>query len=234
MGSFFKKLGGLSLGGAGALGVLGGGGSDPGKKQQKGILAAHNQQAMQNRSLFAQAAYQQRQGLGAINQGYKQAESALGTGAANARQTIADRETRNLGELKAGVAANGMSGTSTANNLQRAVYSDSTRQLANVDAELGALKAELAQRRAGAIAGQYGQLAGIAQNQAGASNALGQNLINSLGNVQYESPSAWLQSLLGIGGTALGYSLGGPAGGAVGGQVGNAIGGGGQQTTGIF
>ena len=231
--SFFKSI--SKLGAFGGAGLLGGvGGSDPGKKQQKGILAAHAQNAMQNRSLFAQAAYQQRQGLGAINAGYKQANSAIGAGAASARQGILDRETANLGALKAGAAAGGTLGTSTNTNLQRAVYSDTSRNLSALDADVANIKAELAQRQAAAQAGQYGALAGIAQNQAGASNQLGLSLINSLGNVQYQDPNAWLQSLLGLGGTAAGFALGGPSGGAIGSQFGNAIGGGGQPTTGIF
>lgn len=222
---FFKKLSGLgAFGGAGLLGGLGG--SDPGKKQQKGILAAHAQTAMQNRSLFAQAAYQQRQGLGAINAGFKQANSAIGAGAANARQGILDRETANLGALKAGAAAGGTLGTSTNTNLQRAVYSDTSRNLSALDADVANIKAELAQRQAATQAGQYGALAGIAQNQAGASNQLGLSLINSLGNVQYQNPQEWISNLFGLGGTVAGFALGGPSGGAVGGQVGQQVGGG--------
>ena len=222
---FLKKIGKFYPQYSAFLG--GGGGKDPGKGQQKGILAEHAKTAMVNRSLYAQAAYQQRQGLGAINAGFKQANSVLGQQAANAKQGILDRETQNLGALKAGAAANGMSGTSTNTNLQRAVYSDTGRQLADTDATIGAIKAQLATQQAAAQAGQYGQLAGIAQNQAGASNQLGQSLINSLGNVQYQDPNAWLSSLLGLGGTVAGFALGGPAGGAVGGQVGQQVAGGG-------
>lgn len=211
----------------GFAGGLLGGGKDPGKAQQAGILKAHKETAMQNRALYAQAAYQQRQGLGAINAGFKQANSVLGQQAANAKQGILDRETQNLGALKAGAAAGGTLGTSTNTNLNRAVYSDTSRALADTDATIGAIKAQLATQQAAAQAGQYGQLAGIAQNQAGASNQLGQSLINSLGNVQYADPNSWLHSLLGIGGTVAGFALGGPPGAAAGNQVGQTLGGGG-------
>lgn len=224
---FLKKIGKFYPQYSAFLG--GGGGKDPGKGQQKGILKEHEKTAMQNRALYAQAAYQQRQGLGAINAGFKQANSVLGQQAANAKQGILDRETQNLGALKAGAAAGGTLGTSTNTNLNRAVYSDTSRALADTDATIGAIKAQLATQQAAAQAGQYGQLAGIAQNQAGASNQLGQSLINSLGNVQYQDPNAWLQSLFSIGGTALGAYFGGPAGAAVGGQVGSSLGGGSAQ-----
>ena len=219
MGFSLKKLTGhLDPFGSSLRGVLGGG-ADPGKAQQAGILKAHAQTAMQNRALYAQAAWQQRQGLGAINSGFKQANSVLGQQSAAAKQGILDRETQNLGALKAGAAAGGTLGTSTNTNLQRAVYSDTGRQLADTDAQVAAIKADLAQRQAQATAGQYNVLGNTAQNQAGASNQLGQSLINSLGNVQYQDPNAWIQSLLGIAGTVGGYALAGPAGGAVGGNV---------------
>ncbi len=183
-------------------------GSDPGKKQLGSVLQAQRETAMQNRSLFAQAKYEAKQGQKAIDSGFKAANSVLGQAAATGRQRLLDRETANLGALKAGVADSGMGGTSTATNLQRAVYSDSSRDLAGFDAEIAGIKADLEARRAAATAGQFGSLAGISQNQAGASNALGQSLINSLSNVQYADPNQWLNSLLGITGTFAGAQIG--------------------------
>lgn len=206
-----------------SLGGVLGGGPDPGKKQYKDILAQHAQLQAQNKASYANALYQQKQGLGAINKGYGAALQSLSTQGAAAKQSIVDRETQNTGALKAGLVSSGLGDTTTATNLQRGIYQDTSRALSSTDEAIAQIKASLLAQQAGAQAGQYGAMAGIFQNQAGQNAALGQSLINSIGNVQYTDPNAWLQQLLGIGGTALGFSLGGPAGAAAGGQIGSQV-----------
>lgn len=204
-------------------GLLGGGGGDPGKKQYAQILAAHDRVANQNKAAYANALYQQKQGLGAIKTGYGGALTALSTAGNAGRQDIVDREMRNTGALKAGLVSSGLGDTTTAANLQRGIYSDTSRNLSAHDAAVAQIRASLMAQQAGAEAGQYGALSGVLQGQAGMNAQLGQSLINSIGNVQYEDPGDWISQLLQLGGTAIGYGIGGPVGGAIGGQVGGNV-----------
>ena len=217
----FSKIGSLGLGASGSalLGGLGGGGGDPAKKQYKNILAQHALLQRQNQASYANALYQQKQGLNAINKGYGAALQTLGTQGNAAKRSIVDRETANTGALKAGLVSSGLSDTTTAANLQRGIYSDTNRDLAGVDEAIAQIKANLQAQQAGAQAGQYGAMAGLFQGQAASNAGLGQSLINTIGNVQYSDPNAWLNQLLGIGGTIGGFALGGPPGAA----AGNAI-----------
>lgn len=192
-----------ALGGLGSAGLssLLGGGSDPGKKQWAQMLAQYNLTKGQNAGLFANAFQQQRKGLGAIKQGYGAALNETNAQQATAHQGVMDRETANLGALKSGLAGSGMGGGTLGANLQRGVYSDTNRGLANVDAQFAAIRQSINTQRAGLEANQYGALSGLFQNQASQSNQLGMSLFDAIGNQQHPDPNAGFNALLGLGGT---------------------------------
>lgn len=186
---------------------LGGGGADPGKKQLKGILGEYQKLNLGQQATKASALFQQGQGLNAINKGYGGALGALGAAGSGAKRTVLEREQENLGSLKAGLVSSGLDSSTLNTNLQRGVYSDTSRNLADIDEAIGQLKSNLLAARGHAQAGQYGAMAGIHQGQGAQQTALGQSLIGTLGNVQYSDPNAWLQNLFQIGGAAAGAAV---------------------------
>lgn len=189
-----------SFGASQLLGGFGGGG-DPGKKQWAQMLAQYNMVRGQNAGLFANAFQQQRKGLGAIKQGYGAALNETNAQQATAHQGVMDREKSNLGALRSTLAGSGMGGGTLDANLQRGVFSDTNRSLANVDSHFAAMRQNLATERSQLEANQYGALAGLFQNQAGQSNQLGMSLFDAIGNQQHPDPNAGWNALLGLGGT---------------------------------
>lgn len=173
-----------------------GGGSDPGKKQLAQILAQYKLLQQGTGVAYANAMAQQKKGLGAIKTGYTNALNATNTAASTAKQSVLDRETRNVGSLKAGLADFGMSGGTLGANLERGIYSDTNRSLSDVDAQIASIRAGLEAQQGQALAGQYGAMAGLFQGQNASNVGLGQSLIGTLGSVQHVDPNAWLGNLL--------------------------------------
>jgi hypothetical protein len=174
--------------------------ADPGKKQLAGILKQYSLLQNQQKVGYANALAQQQKGLGAIKTGYTNALNTVGAQGLAAKQSVTDRETRNVGALKSGLADSGMLGGTLGANLERGIYSDTSRSLSNIDAQIAQIRSGLQTEQANALAGQYGAMAGLHQGLAGAQTGLGQGLIQTLGNVQYQDPNAWLGSLFQIGG----------------------------------
>ena len=175
-------------------------GKDPGKAQLAQILAIHKQLQAQQGGLYANALQQQKKGLGAINTGYDKALGEVANSGYSAKQSVLSREQQNLGTMNQGLTNAGLGSTSVMQNLQRGVYSDTNRNLAQVDEMLANMRSGLQAQKAQAQAGQYGALAGLFQNQNQANVGLGSSLINTIGSVQHQDPNAWLGSLMDIGG----------------------------------
>lgn len=192
--SFLDSLG--KFGPLGIGGALLGGGADPGKKQLKGILQQYSLLQNQQKVGYANALAQQQKGLGAIKTGYTNALNTVGSQGLAAKQAVMDREKQNLGALKSGLADSGMLGGTLGANLERGIYSDTNRGLSDIDARIAQIRSGLQTEQANALAGQYGQMAGLHQGLVGAQTGLGQNLIGTLGSVQYQDPNAWIGNLI--------------------------------------
>lgn len=200
------------------------GGKDPGKGQLSQVMALYKQAQMQQQKGYANALYQQRQGLKSIDTGYKAAKGEIARIGGQAKQEALTRETQGLGAAAQSSIDRGLYDTTLYDNMARGVRSDTSRALSNINEALAGLGANLEQSRANAMAGQYGSLSNIFQGQAGAQAALTGQIAQTVAGVQHTDPNAWLQSLFQIGGMALGAGIGGPAGAAIGGQVGSQFG----------
>lgn len=222
MGFNFKKD--WYKGGWGLQMAKGLGGRDPGKGQLAQVMALYKQAQMQQQKGYANALYQQRQGLKSIDTGYKAAKGEIARIGGQAKQEALTRETQGLGAAAQSSIDRGLYDTTLYDNMARGVRSDTSRALSNINEALAGLGANLEQSRANAMAGQYGSLSNIFQGQAGAQAALTGQIAQTVAGVQHTDPNAWLQSLFQIGGMALGAGIGGPAGAAIGGQVGSQFG----------
>lgn len=184
------------------------GGKDPGKKQLSQVMSLYRQAQMQQQKGYANALYQQKQGLKSIDTGYKAAKGEIARIGGQAKQEALTRETQGLGAAAQSSIDRGLYDTTLYDNMARGVRSDTSRALSNINEALAGLGANLEQSRANAMAGQYGSLSNIFQGQASVYSALTGQIAQSLADVQYQDPNAWLQSLFQAAGKAAGASAG--------------------------
>ena len=213
--SFFNKINPIDR----FKGMMGG--KDPGKGQLSQVMALYKQAQMQQQKGYANALYQQKQGLKSIDSGYKAAKGEIARIGGQAKQDVMTREAQGLGAAAQSSMDRGLYDTTLYDNMARGVRSDTSRALGNISEALAGLGANLEQSRANAVAGQYGALSGIFQGQAAANTALTGQIAQTVAGVQHTDPNAWLQSLFQIGGMALGAGIGGPGGAALGSQFGS-------------
>lgn len=122
------------------------------QEQQQAQRTAAEQQRSQLMSQIGQT-------TGEVQDLYGEArEQAQGVGTA-ARQRISDQAARNLAQQQQQMLARGLSGTTIAPAMQRGVAADAERQQQSVDEQQAQLRSGLAQQQAGTTQ-QLGQWAG--------------------------------------------------------------------------
>lgn len=201
----------LGMLGTGALGGLGGFLS--GQKQAE---KASDRYHMSRDLLFNQlgttkAAYSQAQNLlqgnlAGIGRGFGQARADLSRSGGRARTSIMDNQARGLGAINTGLAQKGLGSTTILQNAQRGLYSDTSRQLAEVDEALGSQMSGLRLGEMNAKLGATSALAGLGIDKANAIGAGRNDLISLwLGSIpQAQNPAAGIGAL---GGSAAQYAL---------------------------
>ncbi len=221
LGKFFKKairyspanprfLGNVIKDSSKLLGIGGGYGSAPGDGGGQAVLEAG----------YANAIANQTGALGSIPKAYDKARGSLASGKAANIQQVQDAGAVSASQVDQSMASRGLYNTTALDSARMGVGAQTSRQVAQINAQFDALEAELGLRQ-NAAENQ------IRSNIAGLNVSRGQAIAGHLTQQQQlaqqwalnNNPDAWLDSILGIAGTAIGYGIAGPAGGAVGGHL---------------
>lgn len=181
-----------------------GGGKDPGKGQQKQVLAIFEDLKRQQRRQYASAFQQQRQALGSIQKGYAGARSEVSRIGGEARQGALDRGVQQQASGAQSLTSRGLGNTTAVDNLQRAISGDTSRSLARIDEALAGMHSNLSVQQGRDEAQAYGALSSLFQNQSAQQTSLGTSIAGSIAGVQHQDPNAWISSLLSFGGGLIG------------------------------
>lgn len=205
----------------------GGGGGDRENKIDALYGAGRSAATLAN----AQSVATQRRSLGTTAAAYTGARSSLGAGRTAAVNAIGDAGAQAGANLQQSLVDRGLTNTTILDNGQQGISSGMSREIANVEASYQSMLGQLGVNEAAATTGIRQGIAST-QNQLGQTQAqsYGQQA-NTIASLPSQDPNAWLDSLLGIGGTALGFAIGGPAGGAAGAAVAGGGGNGGGSST---
>lgn len=174
---------------------------------------------------FGSAIAQESQSLGSIPKAYAKAGAAIESGKGNAIRQAQDIGAQQSAQADQSLASRGLYNTTILDNARQGVAAGVSRQVSDIEARYGQIRAELGLSQNAAenqARGRIGQLrAGLGSALAGQGNTQ-QSLAYNYAALQQQwelnqNPDAWLDSLLGIAGTAAGYAIGGQFGGGGGG-----------------
>lgn len=151
----------------------------------------------------------------AIKAAYAKAAKGLKQGAKNASTAITQNQTRQMGAVTEGAVSKGMSGTSVPINLKRAVASDTSTALGEVQSALSKMESDLQLGEASAVAGAKGNMANAYMNQIQQNLALAQGQTGGMTQFQFQgSPGLFQQAFSGVaagagavGGAKLGQAM---------------------------
>lgn len=203
--SFLGKALSHTGGGFDLKGLLGGGGGNKHLDEARGVYGDVQANNAQN---FALSRAATRRGGRAAVAGYGQAIRQVGGAKQASTLAAQDAGVQQGAQADQSLASRGLYNTTVLDNARAGISGGVTRQLAQIDSDYAQLLAGLQMGKGNAQAQMESQLAGTYQNQAQAGTQIGQQWINTLGSVQEEDPNAWLGSLLGI----AGFAIGGPGG----------------------
>lgn len=142
-------------------------------KQMKYLQALFAQLQGNQAALFGQAQGAQRKALSTIKSGYGNALANTGLQANNAKRSVLDRESQQMGGLAQSLASRGLGNTTLLDNAKRGISSSTNRELSNIDSMLAQIQSQLQIGQAGAEANVYGSLSNLFQNQSSAMTGLG-------------------------------------------------------------
>lgn len=197
-------------------GLMGKGGKPP-----PGYPGASGQEAALREGAGAALA-QEAQSLGSIPKAYDAARKQIDVGRTNSIRQAQDIGAQQSAQADQSLASRGLYNTTILDNARQGVAANVSRQISDIEARYGQIRAELglsqnqaesaSRTRIGQIqSGLGGALAGQGNFQQGL--ALNYAQMRQQWEMS-QNPDAWLDSLLGIAGTAIGYSIGGPPGAA--------------------
>lgn len=191
--------------------LLGGGGGDDREAKIDSLYAqGRNASALNS----ARAIATQQRSLGATKQGFAGARTALGAGRTQALQGASDNAARSGANAAQSLTDRGLANTTILDNAQQGITANLTRESAVVEAAYADMLARYNIGEAAATTSIRGGIADSYENLGRTQAGLYSQQAGTIASLPSEDPNAWLDSLLGIGGTALGYAIGGPGGGA--------------------
>lgn len=174
------------------------------------VNALLGQATEEQRRAAAQAMMYQQKGLAGIGPAYADARSRVTVGRGASMDAASDRAAQSGADAQQSLTARGLYNTTVLDNARVGISGQLSRDMAEIDAQHQQILGGLDIGEAQAMQQGYSALAGT--SLAGASGIAGglSNQAQAIANVQEEDPDAWLNSLLGIGGTVLGaYMTGG-------------------------
>lgn len=177
-----------------------GGGSNQAKNKLANFM--QQQQAMN----YALAGKQMQGQLGDINTGYNAAIGNVGLGAGAAKQSVMDMQKQGLGAADQSAMNRGLYNTTAAQGARRSVFSDSARQMAQINSQLAQNMGQLQMAKANAVAGAKSNLANFYQQKSGAETSMNQHFFDAM---PAGGGSPLMGALGGLGGMFLGSMTGG-------------------------
>lgn len=169
---------------------------------------------------FAQSIATQRRALRTTARAYEGGRKALVAGRAQSQQDVRDIGAQTGANAQQSLTDRGLGNTTIVDNARQGISAGVSREASRINAHYDQLLAELGIGEAGAttrIRQGIGQsYEGLARTRAGLSSQHAQ----TIASLPTENPDEWLNSLLGIGGTFLGYGMFGGGGGGGGSSFG--------------
>lgn len=138
-------------------------------------------------SLLNRGERSMRGAMGAINTGFGEAQRYIGGIGSAARRTALTQGARATAGMQQSMASRGLYGTTAYDNASRGISSDISRNLMQIDAQVGQTMASLSTQRAGALASAYQSL-GAYQGQAYGQR---QNSLENYINLLRDRPQAF-------------------------------------------
>lgn len=214
---FSKKLNPVALGHNLVSGKLfpSGGGTDTGPIDSQFAQA----QSAAGLSAAQAQAFNQR-ALGETRAAYGKARTGYAQGRANAIQYAQDAGAQQQANAAQSLASRGLGNTTIVENAQQGISAGVSRAVSDIDAQYAQMLASLGIGEAQATSGIRARQAASAQDLGRLQAGLHAQLGGIYASLPQEDPNQWLNSLLQIGGTAIGYGIGSGGGGGGGGSPG--------------
>lgn len=174
------------------------------------VNALLGQATEEQRRAAKEAMALQRRGLAGIGPAYAEARKRVTVGRGAAESAATDRSEQTGADIQQSMSARGMFNSTVMDNARVGLSGQLSRDMAEIDAAYSGMLGELDLGEAQALSQGYSNLAGTSlAGASGVANSLGQHA-QAIASIEEEDPDAWLNSLLGIGGTVLGaYMTGG-------------------------
>lgn len=207
-GSFFKKASGNLnpsnlLGGADKFLM----GTDYSKKQKKDLEAVTGPLGQQIASAKGASKASLMKALQSIEGGFGRAGESLAMQGALGSKAILDRERVAQGNNVQSMMNRGMYGTTVTDSVNRGITSDTNQSLSQLQSMLAQIGSNIEIGRGQAIAGAYGDLAGVDQNYSQLMLSLGLGKLSATQNVQYGKQGGALPGILNIAGQVAGKAM---------------------------
>jgi hypothetical protein len=197
----FLIAGGLAAGGQILGGLLGSSAAKKRAAEQRGLhkqaLGIYGDFMNDPNSYLTRGERSMQGALGAIDQGYAEAARNLGGIGAAARRTALGQAKQATAGMQQSMISRGLYGTTAFDNAQRGISSDLSRNLMNVNAQVGQMRAGLAQQQAMAKSSALQSLGSYQASAYGAKQNTMENYINLLRDkpAKFSSTAAFGQTL---------------------------------------
>lgn len=200
-----------------------GGGGDPGKAQAAEVRSLYGQAEAKQAQLFGQQTAAAQKAANIIPKAYGAARKNVQVGKSSALTRASDAGQAMQAQAQQSLAARGLYNSTVMDNARMGISSQTTRDLADIDASYAQLMAELDIGEGQAMSQAQQFLSGTYGSQSAGYTNLKANQAGQLAQIQYEDPDAWLNSLLGIGGNIAGIAIGNSLGSMGGGSSGAVL-----------
>ncbi len=159
--------------------------------------------------------------LFATKEGFGQARTAVSGAGRTGFRRIMENQERQVGQLGGALASSGLFG-SPGVNAQRAIFSDTNREVGDLSEGIGALQGNLFAQEGQALAGGLRSIADYYRSQAGLKTQIGLGVGGLMSNFQFQGGKSLFDQIAPLAGAAVG-SFGGPAGAAAGYSLGSQM-----------
>lgn len=186
---------------------------DPGEGQQRQVNALYRDAANTQRQQFQQGLTTMRSAAAQYAPAYEKAKRLVSVGRGASMDRAMDASKVAGAQVEQNLGARGLTNSTIAENARIGIGSQLSRDMADIDAMYSSLLGGLETEQAGMTAGALGQIGGAQIGFGNSAAGLAGNHANAIASIQHTDPNAWLNSLLGIGGTFAGIGLMGGFGG---------------------
>lgn len=184
--------------------LFGGGGG-----QGTGEIDSQFAQAQQKAGLGAARALSiNRRALGETRRAFQGARTGFNAGRANSIQYAEDAGAQAGANAQQSLTDRGLGNTTIVDNARQGISSGVSRAVADINSNYDQLLAQLGIGEAQATTGIRARMAASAEDLGRLQSGLHAQQANLYASLDHEDPNEWLDSLLNIGSTAIGYGIG--------------------------